>query len=315
VSGIIRYTKACDSFELSLDGGITFSKFDNSDPTTTLDDAYNEGPNIILTDKFGNIEFTGENRKVIFTTVSTQPHLRVSGLIPMPKGTHNVGDITMLRHSISSGTPLPPAQQQETTVAARSLGIGTLVLDTGSGIANISVGSGIAQFYLADTVTVELPPILPGPYSGTLIPMNRTDIWDRNYEKGNLGALGSPPVIAKGFIIWSPGLYRCSYTISYDRSAGTARRMIKTTVRRNTHEILDIGDSYSYHRSSAGAGEGTCHATFLFEANAGDTITFNAEYVGTTTNPGDAIATIPDECWCTVEKIGSRRHEAVVEGV
>lgn len=303
-SGVIRYSAETKKFQISNDGGLSFTNL-GPDTSHTLQQLYNNGETILVTSTFGDLNVISSDASIIFATDSRRAPINISGVVLHPNSSHELGDLTMLTHGVTSGSPVHGV----TTLAiarAKSLGIGTLLFNTGSGIVNISVGSGIAQFRCGGAVTVSTTST-----SGSAIPMTVQDFFDANYIVGNAGGVGDIPS-PKTFTILSPGLYRISYNISFERTSGTNPRTIKTYIRRNFHESLINGASYTFHRDTTND-ENTAHGSFIVEANAGDFFTIFAQYAST--SAASTIAIIQDDCWCIVEKIGARRHEARIEGL
>jgi len=301
-SGVLRFDAELKRFQFSVNGGLSFTNIIN--PTETLQTLYNNGEVAIINSTFDNINFISQSSNVIFGTDSRRTPINISGLVAHPQTSHVLGDLTMLIHSITSGNPLH-GSSSSAIARSRSLGVGTLLLNTGSGIVNISIGSGIAQFRSSIAVTVDTST------SGVAVPMSLQDFSDLNYVAGNAGGVGHVPP-PRTFIVLSPGLYRISYNITLDRTSGNNPRTIKTYVRRNLHESLSNGISYTFHRDTTD-GENTAHGSFLTEANAGDFFTIYCQYASTTT--ASTIVTLPNDCWCVVEKIGARRHESRISGI
>lgn len=303
-SGILRFSAETHKFQISNNGGLTFTDV-GPDTSQTLQILYNNGETILATSAFGDVNFISLDSSIVFATDSSRAPINISGIVLHPGSTHELGDLTMLTHSIVSGSPIHGL----TTLAiarAKSLGLGTLLLNTGSGLANISIGSGLAQFRCGGSITVD-----GASTSGVAIAMTVQDFFDANYIVGNIGGAGDVPP-PRSFTILSPGLYRISYNISFQRTSGSNPRTIKTYVRRNLHESMINGTSYSMHRDTTND-ENTCQGSLLVEANAGDFFTFFAQYASTST--ASTIAILQDDCWCVVEKIGTRRHEARIAGL
>ncbi len=304
-SGVLRFNAQSGIFEISLNGGRSFIGI-IGDLSQTLQTAYNNGPVLALLQQFGNLNILSKTSTISIATDGNRAPINISGLIaipPQPFSNPNIGDIIMLTHSISSGTPLELKLLDINNVNAKSLGLGTLVLNTGSGLANISIGSGIAQFRSNSSVTLDISTL---PSSGLGIGFDIQDFFDANYL---IGETTTP----KGFTVLSPGLYRITYNISLSKTAGTGSKISQTYLRRNLHETITYGQSFSYHHSIVND-KNTCYASVLVEANAGDFFTVFVNLVGTVV-AGDITSTLQNDCWCIVEKVGSRRHEGLVAGI
>lgn len=301
-SGVIRFGKSTTPrLEKSVDGGLTFTAL-FSQRTSTLQLGYEKDRNLYITNAEGPVRLVGINRKVQFDSYSVVAPINFSGAIPV--NTANPGDLLMLSHSVASGTPISLAEQNTAILRARSLGVGTLMLNTGSGIVNISIGSGLAQFRSTSAVGVSTT-----SNSGSCIATSTPDFSDLNNHQGNVGQIG-PVVPPRSFWIWSPGLYECSYHVSFDKTAGNDPHVIKCQMFRNIIEPIKRSESYVFAATTA-AGEGTCHATFLMEAKAGDCFNIQCGYEGgvTASNTSSSIA---NEGYVLIKKIGDRRHEAAI---
>lgn len=115
---------------------------------TTLQQAYENNPLLYVETNPGPLGIiTGPTagRKFHLETDSVA-HLSFSGVVESPTVELETGDLTMHQH----GMVVSDAEGASTfaEAQARSLGIGSLQLNTGSGVANVMMGSGI-QKYLA----------------------------------------------------------------------------------------------------------------------------------------------------------------------
>jgi len=302
-SGVIRFGRSGSTKQLqkSVDGGLTFANF-FQERTNTLQTAYEKDNDVLITSSPGAVRILGNTRKLYFDSYSIVAPINLSGAIPV--NTNNPGDLLMLNHSITSGTPINITEQTEAILKARSLGIGTIMLNTGSGIVNVSVGSGYAHFRGGTASNIDT-----ASNSGTVVVTSISDFSDLNNFHGNIGQIG-PFVAPKSLLIWSPGLYECSYHVSFDKNAGNDLHLIKCQMFRNTHEPLLHSTSYCLAATTA-AGEGSCHATFLLEAKAGDYLNLQCGYDGSVTASNTSVI-MEDQAYIFIRKIGSRRHESAI---
>ncbi len=182
----------------------------------TIQMAYEANREIYIRSPYGNLFFHSVNLRPVFVALG-RAALNVSGVLNVPAGstpTNNTGDIFMCHHTVLTKPPnfassplnnfVAPVTNEEAD--ARALGIGTLMLDTGSGIINLSIGSGII---FADTQGQTTIDSLPDRYTRI---MPRNMISDRNYVVDTA---------ASGIRILSPGLYRARYNVSIEKNQGT----------------------------------------------------------------------------------------------
>ncbi len=322
-SGIIRYTRKfgltdASRFEKSVNGGLSFTTLFTAG-NVTLQNAYQRGRfktetiqhamyyanGIDIASNPGTLSILGKSRGVHFVSNSGMSPLNMSGTVPFD--TTNPGDLTMLYHSITSGTPLDSTQKQRfgSDIKARSMGLGTLVLNTGSGLVNIAIGSGIAQYRIVGSINIDF-----NSTSGTTLYTDQDIFSDLNYASGQVP---NASVSGKSFSVWSPGLYECSYHASFQRTGGTTQRILKCQMFRNTHELLTASVSYAFSQDST-YDECTAHATFLFEANSGDSFNLQCGFFGSS-GSSDTLVTQDNKGWILVRKIGSRRHEVAIVGI
>lgn len=284
-SGILRYNRAAGddgAIEFSLDGGASFRRFAGE----TLQSAYENGQEITI-DRvaLANLVFTAEAGRTVLMGNGTYAPLNIDPFLKSPDVQPRVGDLWMLAHSlIVSG--VAASVSTNAISQARSLGIGTLGLNTGSGYINLSVGSGIGQFSASAAQAIPTG-------GGAVIPFDTVDFGDANYMNDGTDTI----------TILTPGLYKIHYNCSYDNTVSTSRHIIETDILKNVSPHRP-SSAYSYHRNTA-HGEGTASATVLAECNAGDTINLRARYAGTATT--NAVSSIADECWILIEKIGPKR--------
>ena len=188
----------------------------------SLDMAYHAGREVYLRQPYGNLFIYAVALRPIFVGTG-RASLNISGVLGIPVASANnanfEGDVAMCHHSTMSrppafaGSPLngftPPASEEEAN--ARALGIGTLFLNTGSGITNVSVGSGILYATTVGTTTID---IIPSRFSRIRL----SDMYsDRNYAYDTA---------ASGFRFMSPGFYRGRYNVSLEKSQNTTLQAV-----------------------------------------------------------------------------------------
>ena len=282
VSGVIRFSQPGQTFEISLDGGISFQ---NMQAPIDLQTLYNNGRFIITKTGFTSLQTFTQGGKLIAATTGAEPPIRISGLIPLPL-TRNPGD---LGFNIHSENFTPPGATTVPNTAALSLGIGTLHLETGSGIVPLRVGSGICQLRTVSNQTMS-----PG---GINITLNHEDVSDLHYPHSNT----SNPAFV---MIAVPGLYRVSYNVCAEKLAGTNRVAGIWFITLNNATEITRSRTFTYHRNTTNPTDSAA-CEFFQNFDAGDTINIEGIKSGGVT--GDTIQTIAAETWLILERIGPKR--------
>ena len=116
-------------------------------PFIDLQAAYDNGRRIVQTTSVGDMEiWSAENQKLTLVGTDEIAPVNFSGVQQAGVGVQALGDLAMLTHTFTqTDVGLTQAETQ-----ARSLGPGTLGLDTGSGIVSLVVSSGIQRFKKTD---------------------------------------------------------------------------------------------------------------------------------------------------------------------
>jgi len=217
--------------------------------------AYNGGRRIITNSTIGDLEFVSDTAKTKFAG-TTRASLNMSGVLTRPSTSLEIGDMWMYDNSAieALGNNTNASSRAEST--AKALGLATLCYNTGSGVINVSNGSGIVQYFNTGTMQVTLV--------AQVIPFN-TDfpISDRNYGLGTGSASGQ-------VTIFSPGLYRAAYKILLNKTVGTTPQTCTISARQNGSNLLGSATS-TFHFDNTTAAQNAGSAVVLFNANAGDT--------------------------------------------
>lgn len=288
-SGVLRFSQDARDFQISVDGGLTFINLTSAE-VASLQEAYVNSPNIIVDSTGGNLIFTSNSAKVKFAHAGDFYEIRMSGLIPLHTLSHEIGDLIFLLHSQvvnNMGGFTIPAQ-----ATAASLGIGTLGLNTGSGLINISVGSGIGKYANTDGAQT----IATGAATNVIF---TDDIFtDQNYAHAEGSTAASNQIV-----IMSSGLYKCTYNISWEQTSSAAPITLKCDATLNAVAI-NASATYSFS-NDADHGKATNAAIFLFEARPKDILRIRGQRQA---NVIDTAQFIQDECWVIVEKIGPQRQ-------
>jgi hypothetical protein len=247
----------------------------------------------------GDLLITAATAKVRFGTTSTLAPIMLSGMLQPPAtvASHQQGDFWHSDHSMVIGQA---GVTTEAIAAAQSLGIGTLAFNTGSGIANISIGSGIAQFVGPSGQTVSsAATVIPIVWSDT----HANQIRDQHFAHGS-SLVPNSDIIR----VMVPGLYRISYSVNFSQTtAGTAGTTtnVRSQIAVNGAPIT-IGRAYApVPRVAAGQGHLTLSADVLLNFNTGDT--FALQTILNATANSFVLSTVADECWLIAQYIGPKR--------
>lgn len=285
-----------------------------------INDAYKANNTAFLNATFGDINLIGNTRKTVFVPGSRSP-MRISGVLFAPVNTGNTnneqGDLMACLHGVIKPVPkftgstmnsfADPATTEEMT--ARAMGIGTLFLNTGSGITNIAVGSGIAQWNFTTYAGGDTFPLSVTKETFTRLPISTERIGDLNYS------YATGPT---GIGIFSPGLYRCSYSCTFRRV--TINATLRTAAIRAVLKQQGINPSVpgisstdtipqSHSYCTAGNANVPCcsaHHSFLFNADAGDLIALEAALSDATATT-DGLNLTTSGTLIMLEKIGPKR--------
>lgn len=248
---------------------------------------YRAGQVIATETSPGDLIFIADRGKINFAGY-TRPGITLSGIFVPPDTSPEIGDMYFMSHSVPSGIV---AAKTTAVVKAQSLGLATLCVNTGSGIINVSVGSGIAQYL--NTSQQSITTVEQNLAFETAFPFN-----DQNY------ALGSEAVNTSGQLtIMSPGYYRVFLKVTAIKTAGTTPTTVQSRIFLNGANLLGTTIN-SFHFTNLSAN--TASTSTLFNANAGDKITvpISADLTGAQlTVVGVRGASL------MIEKIGPRRDK------
>lgn len=293
--------------------------------SSTLQDAY-DGGNTISTLRVdpgtatnNNLDFAISSGKFNITTNEHLPHFNLEARLFPPSGGFNeagsvtfpnlpslgLGDITMHTHSVVDRnlTITNPVVINEATKDAKSLGLGALSLDTGSGIINVSVGSGISQFFntAEDTVTT-------------------TDLQVRFSAGGNtfkdkhffrVGALHPHDA---GIVCAVEGCYKVSYAASCSKTVSDGGFLSLQTVEvrctlNGLTDTINGSRSFSYHFDTVNS-DNTANSTFMMDCDAGDHIAL--VLVLNVADASETIVTATRQLNMVLEYIGPKRGDSTV---
>lgn len=263
---------------------------------TTLQSAYEAGRTVFIVDE--NLDLTSADDKFRLASHGTVPEITFSGQFGFPvPGTQAAGDVALLRHSQGDSelTTLPTSDAE---VAARSLGHASMMYNSGSGQVNMLPGSGFIQFRGQDSSVSTSPGTtftIQGMFTGVDIDDEIFDAQEQN---------GFSPVDTVTVLV--PGTYLCGYSITLNRTGTDTTRTIVQTYLKKNGSIMRGSRSHQLNRQG-NFGRGQSRNIFVFEADAGDELEFEAtRVVGPATLPTDLTIVI-DKCQCWFWRIGPKR--------
>lgn len=266
--------------------------------TPGLQEVYEAGNTLAVKAAGGDLLITADANKTRLGTNSTRPHLHMSGVLSLPVGDPERGDVWMSRHE---QLEQPSSATTAAEADALSLGPSTLGVNSGSGIINISTGSGITQLINASAVTINSNTYTAITWDET-VGLTAGAFRDSHYAHLNSGGTGAEDVR-----ILVDGLYRVHYHLNFDLTVAPVSHDSLGTAISVNGTIINPGKAYAILQRGANAGTGderTLCATVMLNLDAGDILNVEGRLED---NNGYTIQTIVDECWMTVEYIGPKR--------
>lgn len=200
----------------------------------TLQSAY-EGNNNVFTTlaQGGPVNLIGIDTYGLglYQQANGHPHILMSGIIPLVSTGLGRGAYWSQAHTAGMAVQLQGLSAPTTSAeaSARSLGIQTLFMDTGSGIVNVRAGSGIAQFFnvSASAAITEV---------GLNVPINSNTNPDTWFAVST----------ASGIRPWVPGKYRITYAAIVEKTQGNLSQAAKTELRffdKNGNQFRLLGSA------------------------------------------------------------------------
>ncbi len=263
---------------------VSQNKSDFNTTSTSADMGFTAGQHILLKPNAGSIICTprtagaqAADGKVIFSNVIANNHAPI-----------NISGVTSLASFMTGATTGDIAMQNPGNEAGP--GAGRLWLNTGSGLAPISVGSGYFLAYdnLPDGLGVSVA------NSATILGFNTQVVRDRQYQHDPTGLTPTSGTIT----VTNDGLYEVTYSagFTYTAASVTTASVIQCQIYKN---------NAAYNPSTAYAGNtGTtntirsCSATTLMYLVAGDQITLQALRA-----TGGAARTNNNEVWILIKRL------------
>jgi hypothetical protein len=230
--------------------------------------------------------------KTVLGPLGTDATLNISGVFVSPTTNLASGDLFMMLHSVISGvvgvTSFPVVQ-------ARALGIGTLALNTGSGIVNVSVGSGIAQFY--NSTNQPLNTSLTNIGIDTCL-----ESADMNYGCGTIAANTSGVIT-----VFSPGLYKISYKVGASKTIGASAQMCTFRLEKNNSGSAIFGSTCNTQHASTTVSDQSTSNVIVINLDPGDTISLKGSSSAAGANNCSVLLR---GALIVMEKIGPKRGAA-----
>jgi hypothetical protein len=128
-------------FPLPHSGQINQMILETAGPTPGLQVVYGVDPTIVISD--GDLVLTSDSDKLVLSTFESAPTVNISGIIT--EGTfEEVLDFNAFRHNL--GGRGPQGQTTQAGLDARAISFPSLTMDTGSGVTNVLMSSGIQRW-------------------------------------------------------------------------------------------------------------------------------------------------------------------------
>lgn len=196
------------------------------------------------------------NNTVTFIGATAGGEITLSGLYTRPTNLMQ-GDLYMMAHGNQTTVA---GLTDPASIAARSLGIGTLNIATGSGSINISVGSGICMY--AQTLKAAQQVVSA---VNTDVDFDTCQIGDQNYV-----LLANTTSQSGAIAVMSPGLYKVTYSVGLQKTAGATAQTVSVIVAKNGAQ--QIGGFAYANFDTTSSNLASCGNSFILNLNAGDTI-------------------------------------------
>jgi hypothetical protein len=264
----------------------------------TLQSAYENGTDIYLTRAAGrdDLDIISVDGATRFSTNGTHSEVGLSGLLSAPGlANSEVGDMNFFVHSLEprSGGSFPGTLAES---QARALGPGSLAFDTGSGVANVRIGSGISQFFNTSNQTLSTSPTaITFTNAGNTVP-------DTHFVR----AAGN-----SGVKVMLPGTYRVQYTASFQKTAGSTPQTVgcELTLARDDGPgplgLIPGGVSSAFLFDSSDNDTNTANGLAMVDLYPGDCVVLEATL--TASPGGNTVRAQNREANLIIEYIGPRR--------
>lgn len=255
-----------------------------------LQRAYNAGRTVVLNSAIGDLQLISNTAKAKFAGTTLAP-LNLSGVFTRPTVTLEMGDMYSMAHSAMEDLGVNTQATTQAIASAKALGLATPVFNTGSGIVNFALSSGVMQCVNngAQTITTAFTDVNLNTITATA---------DQNYT---LSATPGSGVIT----VMSPGLYKISYKVAFAKTVGTLPQTAEVKLVVNNDGIAVLGsviDAFMFDAVNAAKSSG---GTVIFQnLNAGDNLRLQAN--STLAGANNCQIMNRGAIFC-IEKLGSKR--------
>lgn len=260
----------------------------NSAALSGLQNQYQAGRVLRTSFDYGDLDIIAAGAKTVFSTAGSLAPLNVSGIFTPPSSGLAIGDMYMMSHSVIGG--VVDVRDAE-TASAKSLGVGTLVINTGSGQINVMTGSGIAEFLTVSVMDITT--------ADQVVPFTTPFIAsDANYSVGSEAA-GTSGIIT----IFSPGLYKVDLKVQATKIVGSTPQGCRVRAYLNNTAILGTIMN-TFHFDSTTASTQSCSMSFLINADADAKLEFR---INSTLSGADNCRLVTRAGLMVIQKIGPKR--------
>lgn len=185
----------------------------------SLQTAYNNGGHIVTqASTNGAVSISGVGAYDLFLCVNEQDHAHIwiSGVSAIPVNGTRRGSFWLQAHTggVSGQFIGGTAPTSYAVATARSLGIDTFFLLTGSGVTSLRSSSGVAQFYNNASTN-------PITELGLVIPIDTNTTADQHFGVDSVS----------GITTFVSGRYRISYVLTLEKTAGNLCQMVTSELR------------------------------------------------------------------------------------
>ena len=251
-------------FPMPHSGQILQMILETAGGNTSLQDAYLNG-SAIFTDNVdgGAVSIQGDISYGLFLsqTEDEHPHLLVSGVMNRPSSGYDTGVMWLQGHSAGEIVQLQGGSQpsNRAEASAKSLGIDTWFMETGSGIVSLRAASGVSQFFnVGASQTID--------EDGLIVPLNTETTPSTFYHvRANSGVQ-----------IFVPGLYKIHYSAIIEKPTGNLAQGVVAELRMRDkwgQEFKYLGsESAAILRDSNDLNENSCVGQTLVDIHAGDSV-------------------------------------------
>jgi hypothetical protein len=297
-------------FPLPHSGQILQMILENGGGGGTLQQAYNAGQRITTSLANGPVHIDAATTYGLRLDAAENdhPHILMSGVVELPQAapTEVPGALWLQASSYGDG----PAQLQGGSIpttraeaSAKSLGIDTMFMTTGSGIVSLRAASGVSQFFnISEGGQVD--------DVGKIVPLSIETTASTFYHVTS----------TSGVQIFVPGFYRISYVCVLEKTLGNLGQQVDSELRVRDkwgQEFKLLGsDSSAIMRDSNTLNKNTCNGQSLTDLDPGDALVIYLTHNGAV--PADNTIVIPARLsniiveWIGPQAGGKLIHQKIV---